>query len=222
MARGQSMQIALPGAMFNASNGLAISAPNAEFRRIEPDGSIAWRLKVDSHGLLVNCLVYTAWGDVWSKSKRFISEVLDVASSAREVSIRSALFQVVDVFNWSGLASDYSPDALFAVDSEYLPKAVLNKGHLWHSHQGWYVSSNLPSSGKRLLERVHIDCAEKDELPHARIDVYHELSFSASAESRKFIGDEVDGVFDYLHVRNKQVMRNLLTATILRRIGLND
>jgi len=195
------------------------------FDKYKPDGSLAWRLQANEDSLVVNCLDYTRWNDVWGSAKRF----LDSATKALEAEglfIRSVGLQYIDLFLWDGDANDYDSSELLKADSDFIPASIRNKGPFWHLHQGWFQECDEPLTG-RLLERMHLDSADdtaKGEL-FVRCDNTLRIDLFTPIDPNEFF-DQQDGfsdsVYDFLHEKNKHVMRNYLNEETVKNIRLDS
>lgn len=194
------------------------------FDRIKPDGNIAWRLRANPSGLFVNCLVYDRWSEVWPKVASFLKAAYEVAAGS-DNAIRTIALQYIDVFEWLAPLEDYRIDALLNRDSPHVPKALWDKSYLWHLHEGWYRSDDLPVPG-RLLERIHLDAVvDNNGRPTVRMDTALNLEIATEEHISDPFGEfsaVTDRLFNNLHGLNKGLVRAYITEDMAERIGLND
>lgn len=187
------------------------------FERIKPDGSLDWRLLVDQNNIFVNCLSYTRWVEVWPRAKKYIEEVIEVAS-AGDALIVSATLQYIDMFIWSASPEEYDARLLMR-EGDYVPPAVFSRGHLWHLYQGWFE----PAQTGRILERVHIDAVEQDGvLPVVKFDIYMQDQLGTFyTPSEAINGGWLEATFDGMHQKNKRLLESFITPEMATRIDLN-
>ena len=55
--------------------------PPLEFGRYNPSGDPDWRLLLHGTNIVVNCLAYTRWPDVWSLARQLFSDVVTVLNT---------------------------------------------------------------------------------------------------------------------------------------------
>lgn len=198
-------------------------SPVLDFERINPDGTLSWRLHVESRAIFVNCLSYEGWDNAWPKARNFLKLALQHATKQRKNGVKSTIFQVIDVFDWTGDKADYNAMQLFRQGSELVPDSMFRSGPLWHLHQGrFFESPSLPLSAYRVLERVNIDSAENEANQYStRVDVFQDLQLGSPISTSDFMMTGLEAAFKYLHDKNKDVVRALLTEDMSKRIGLS-
>lgn len=188
------------------------------FERVNPDGTLNWRLRVDQSVILVNCLEYTRWSDVWPRAKRYFEEVCR-AADATDLRLTSLLLQYVDVFGWDGDPEDYDASMLVDASTGFVPSSVLKRGSFWHLHQGWF--DQVPAG--RRLERVHIDAVhDENDRPIVKIDSFLQLSMTEQRNVVTYFDDAtLETIFSELHLRGKQLFREIIRDEVCQEIGLN-
>lgn len=195
-----------------------------QFERFKPDGSLAWRLSARDNALLVNCLVYTRWDDIWRVSRRFMKDAATALSKKGNFILNVAL-QYIDVFNWKGDVNLYDAKELLRYDKlqTVIPESIWNKGPLWHLHQGWFTEIRKPVQA-RLLDRMHIDALKSQSGYLIRFDNMLQIDFPSPLAAKTIFSGKPskgDNLFNYLHVSNKNSLGNFLTDSMKKRIGLN-
>jgi uncharacterized protein (TIGR04255 family) len=207
-----------------ATQTLVPPGGGVSFDRVNPDGTLDWRLRADDAALFVNCLSYTGWAEVWPRTRRYLQQACDVAVRPENM-LRGAIMEYIDVFEWVDEAERYELDLLFDRDSAYVPNSVWGKGALWHLHQGWFRTDNLPVKG-RMLERIHLDGVIDDtsHRPTVRMSTYLSLEFESPIGHHDFFEAArglADGIFGELHRLNKGLVGNYITKDMATRIKLN-
>ena len=199
--------------------------PPLEFVRYKSDGRLDWRLILHGAHITINCLAYTRWRHVWKQARGLFalgSEVLPEPTVITAVAL-----QYVNVFSWGGPTEDYDARQLLDESSSSVPASVLDRGPLWHLHQGWFESHLDPPEG-RVLRRMHID-AIADEVDEYRVkfENLQRLVLAGDGAERKAkaafsaTGTLIDDSFAGLHDLAKRSLRNYLTEDVQRTINLH-
>lgn len=187
------------------------------------DGSLDWRLRIQDKWIAVNCLSYTRWAEVSARARKLLSDASSIASAADNPVVGIAL-QYIDVFEWVGNIDGYRLDELLDKDSDLVLPGLFEAGPLWHLHQGRFRMNGLPAAG-RLLERVHLDGAQYKDVHNVKIDITLRLDLAepVAGAAAVFEGKAplVDPVLEYLHKHNKELLEDLITAEMAKRIELN-
>lgn len=192
------------------------------FDAIKKDGGLEWRLRAEDNSLLVNCLDYSRWSQVWPKAREYLRAASDILL-ATDNTIAGVLLQYIDVFCWDGPLANYNVAELLDANGAHVPKSVLGCEPLWHLHQGWYRTDNLPAPG-RLLERVHLDAVlDEKGIPVVKVDTYMMLELAGQQNNVATFGGGApmaDRVFDDLHKANKSLLKSFLTSDMAKKINL--
>ncbi|NTG19403.1 TIGR04255 family protein [Agrobacterium rhizogenes] len=191
------------------------------FDRVNPDGTLAWRLKFDQNNIFVSCLQYTRWADIWPKVQDFLNNACDLAVSEDNL-VTSAIMQFIDVFEWEGDKSEYSTGELLNPESRLIPSAVFDRSQFWHLHQGWFDDETARGIA-RIHQRIDIDGVEDGEgLPIVKIDSYIQHQLHTVKESKAiFASGWIEEIFGEMHQEGKRMIASLLTPDMARRIDLN-
>ena len=70
-----------------------------QFVRHKADGGVEWRLHAAEGDVVVNCLAYTRWHDVWKRARTLFANVSKILPN--ETAISSASLQYTNVFSWT-------------------------------------------------------------------------------------------------------------------------
>ena len=191
------------------------------FQAYRRDGRISWRLGARENTILVNCLEYTRWDEVWRKAKSFVQRALPYFSEDNQ--IISFQLQYIDLFRWHGVPDEIDFQELLRSPSKYVPDMAWDKGAIWHLHLGWFIPIQNPVSG-RLLERTHLDAVFAEGDATTKIDSVLRLDLTESVHKPDQVLDGpepvVDRVYDYLHLRHKEIFGEFLSEQMCKRIGL--
>ncbi len=223
--RGQKLQLGPD--MSVGPQILESTLDGALFRTLQRDGSLDWQVAIEGSLLKVNCGSYSRWANVWPTARGYLNRLCKQFVSS-STPVTSVALQYVDEFVWTSSEDTYDATTLFKRESEYFLPRMCSAGHLWHLHLGWFEKHNLPAEGRR-LERVHIDAIEEAPIKRlaTRIDITLRHDFSKRLNDQvQLFGTRSEGVldkmFETMHVRNKEMMKSLMTSQMADRIGLND
>ncbi|MFN3547181.1 MAG: TIGR04255 family protein [Mesorhizobium sp.] len=203
--------------------GLPLPPASVAFERLRPDGTADWKLRLEGDRVLLNCLDYSRWSEIWPAASRYLFKVAWLATNG-DNPVVAALLQYVDVFEWTGDRNSYDAAELLKKGAA-IPATILNKGPFWHLHQGWFRSEpRLPAS--RLLERVHLDAVEDDRTkrPIVRLDTYLDVTLDAPMVLVGMGQTEnaaLASLFSVLHDLDKELMLSVLSTKAAKRIKLN-
>jgi len=199
----------------------------ARFRTLQRDGTLDWQVGIEDTLVKVNCGSYSRWDNVWPTALSYLKQV-SAAFISPATPVVSFGLQYIDEFIWTGDIGAYDASEVFDSASEFFLSHMNREGHLWHLHQGWFVSNNLPEPGRR-LERLHIDALEQGPVKRfpTKIDTMlrHDLAEARGSFAEVFNSIEgnilVERIFISLHQRNKEILKSLLTTEMAKRIGLD-
>lgn len=189
------------------------------FDRFKADGSIEWRLNVTGNSILVNCLSYTRWHEVWPRARDYLISAIRAVGSDDNPLVATTL-QYIDMFAWEGAPEDYEISRLLDLSSDFLPSSLSERGQLWHLHQGWFVPVSVQPP-RRTLKRIHIDALEQDASPMVKIDTYINLEHRLGVPIGHFTTDRFNAIFDDLHKQSTTMLAGILSEETRQRINLN-
>ena len=196
-----------------------------QFVRHKADGGVEWRLHAADGDVVVNCLAYTRWHDVWERARTLFTNVSKILPN--ETAISSASLQYTNVFSWDKAANGYDVRRLLNENSRCVPAAILECGPYWHLHQGWFSQGDELPEVARVLDRVNMDATDDPTKGCVvKFENLYRLDFTADASPRlrkAFRTDSttMDSYFDYLHKRAKESLSDYLAADLHGRLGLH-
>lgn len=198
-------------------------ARGVNFEAIKKDGTLDWRLQAEGNAITVNCLSYSNWAEVWARAKSYLQQAYEIVLGDGKA-IRQCVLQYVDVFRWSDDVAQYELSALLNQRSKYLAPKIFGAGPLWHLHQGWFRNIDSPQAG-RVLERINLDGVQVESAHYnVNIDAYLrlELKEPISNWDRSVSGsDDIDVIYDWLHLNSKKLVADCLNDEVGNRIGLH-
>ena len=198
-----------------------VPAMGVVFERIKPDGTIAWRLTCNQSSILVNCLEYTTWSEIWPQALALMRKVI-LSLGETDLKIVNVMHQTVDMFRWEGSLDSYAATLLLDPQKGFVPQRIFNNGPEWHLYQGWFNESSDPVLG-RILNRIHIDTLI-EPMGSVRMDTYlrKDLGELVEISSLELDNGAIEKIFAWLHTENKEVLKNFLTEPILASINLGN
>lgn len=195
-----------------------VPASGVSFERVKPNGEISWRLICERNTIFVNCLDYTRWEEVWNTVKRYINKCINCAEIENQ-GISAVTLQYIDLFSWNKGIERYDAGLLLNLTGQDFPLRLQNNGAVWHYHTGWFEDHTHPFTGP-VLNRLHLD-AVKDKTPKVKIDhlLRKQLPTTLPLSGIRS-NDQVDLAMNWMHDRNKEVLRQSLTHETASMIGL--
>jgi len=204
--------------------GVSITPPTAgvSFDAMKRDGSLEWRLRAEDNQLILNCLAYSRWSEIWPRARDYLKAASEIVIG-NDNHVRGILLQYVDVFLWKGDVAAYDPKLMLDPNSTHVPKSILECGPMWHLHQGWYRDDSLPEPG-RLLERLHLNAIPDDTgVPTVKVDTYLQLELANEQSVVSLFQNTpsmIENAFKYLHNDSKALLKSFLTDELAKRIDL--
>ncbi len=197
--------------------------PPLQFTRFRPDGQLDWRLHILNEHIVVNCMAYTRWLNIWAQARKLFAAVGDVLPDGRQLA--SIGLQYINFFRWDGAPEDYDAATLLDRESHFVPSSLFGRGRYWHLHQGWFSSVTEPVVG-RVLDRMHIDAIDDNGKPVVKFDNFHRLDLGSDAglnlgRAFRAQSNRVDVCFESLHDRGKRSLSNYLTEKAEGSINLH-
>lgn len=200
-------------------------------QRIKPDGSVEWMLRTTENVIGVHCLEYSTWDAVWEQANRyFLATLKQIEGESNFIS--SVGLKYVDRFLYEGVEDKYDSSLLFNKETDLIAKKAFSASPLWHCHIGWFEKSPTFLSGN-LLNKINIDSVyanisgRRRSLVTIEHDAIIQIEDNVNNGKLSSITDKLDDddscldkVMGKLHMSNKDVLRNLLTEQMAKRICL--
>lgn len=197
----------------------------------QENGKPDWALRASENMIVVNCLKYDNWENVWPKACKLMLRAAQCVDSDR-ISITHAAFQVIDKFVYDKKPEPYSIGDVFNPDSEFLTQHAKNSGELWHVFQGWFENVLAPGNNEdNVLHTLKLGSSINNEKLIALIDHNLQRNFKSKVVSvKELLGLEspengsafANQLFRDLHDGNVLMLRNLLAMDQQIAIGLKQ
>ncbi len=185
---------------------------------MKPDGNPVWLMQVGANKIEIVCSVYSRWDQVWSNACENFVKVLSIFSEEQKsLHLGATDMAVKDVFLAPG--ANASVGTLFR-RSEMLPASIFaDRGPNWHCHTGWIVSMN---EQVQTLHNLNIDSVFRGGDTYIEIAHYQlrntGVDLPVDQVARDF--ETIQKVYSDLHLGNKKVVSEILSAQVSNSIGL--
>jgi len=215
------------GFQVNMSSG----APNVSqiiqegflWQRMKSDGTVGWQISVQEDRVVVNCLEYTNWDQVWAKMSRWLLDMHQQIIAGGHTATAFSL-QFIDQFSRKQPVTRHILRELFSTESKFLPRRFFENSELWHVHQGWFEEAPAPLKGKKLNV---INLGANRIGPHNTVTLDHLMRVNLAADSPPLLTTEIEGsaletALGALHNENKHTVSDILSPEAAKAIGLVD
>jgi uncharacterized protein (TIGR04255 family) len=163
---------------------------------------------------------YTRWEKFRSDINSYLSILLKSINAQKGV--LGISLQIADVFNWRSDPADLNVAEVFSKESKYLMSNVFEPDILfWHSHHGCLLQQALPVNFQQ-LDNININKTFSTGEHQFQILTSHKVTFQSPLY--KFLDvnkEKVFSILDNLHVRNKEILKDVLMPKIQAKINLN-
>lgn len=212
-----------------------------ELESLKDDGQVSWGITLSTDGLLIHCLEYSTWSEVWSEALGYINTIFNILSFDNSLLITNIGLKYLDIFRNKNLDQNFCISELFSEGNPFLTKKSMYSGSAWHCNSGWF--DELPAeiniknfSSLKCLNQLKVESnfildEETNERAYSEVSIDHGsfLIPSALSASKSTIGIEIGKLgesyfgeyFEFLHQNNKNILSELLTQKTCKRISLN-
>jgi hypothetical protein len=193
-------------------------------QRLAPDGRPQWQLNASEDHLMVQCTEYHQWRSEWQRARRYLQIMCTpLAEAAPGMGVVALVHSALDRFVFNGDPDSYDHRVLFQEDCRYLTPQIVDSGAIWHIHQGWLESMEIPIRG-RLLQLVNLGSVVESGRAVTSIDHGIHYQFANPEPLSVFFGPAAhrvpDTFFEDAHRRNKDLLISTLQDDALEQIGL--
>ncbi len=231
----------LPAEAFQA--GLAISvdvlsgitphgtgSAGTYFRRFNTKGGVEEELRIERNLIGYRTGSYDRWKGIVEKLEVLVLPLVELYS--KEVPILdSAILQYVDRFKIKG-KSDVDWSELFRPDTQWVVSGMLHTRTAWHSHCGRFEEATTKQTDRHLVN-VNVDVGEPTAMlggePIASLailtlcsDTFIRPGATPALFDPTTIASNLRARFDALHVRSKEILKEVLAEPYLKRIGMDE
>lgn len=177
---------------------------------------------VDGHSVASNCYNYSRWATIAPKCIESLIAGIDLLQAC-EMKVSRISLVVLDKFISEKPVEQADFSNFLSEESRYFTKyANPTRKDLWHIHQGWFEKSRSFDNAK-LHNSINID-VNKGQKGNCETLILNQISYfwENVTTSPKYseISSRLISLFDDLHIINKQIMLDILDASMSKRIGL--
>lgn len=205
----------------NPAGGNAVRQTHASgwvFERFQPNGLLERNLALTANTLAVTCHTYTRWSETFSEALKLMRPFVPLISASSGGFTAFGL-QYLDTFVIEGQEADFRPEMVLSTKSKTLPASVFERRSLWHAHHGYFT--DLPSRPeRRQLTVINTDLVRENTSLLLRILSMHRTLFA----SPLVYTDEapLNEAMIEMHDENKELLRDMLNADMLRAVGFAE
>jgi uncharacterized protein (TIGR04255 family) len=195
------------------------------------NGKPDWALRASDNMIVVNCLKYDNWENVWPKACQLMLRAAQCVDSDTN-SIAHAAFQVIDKFVYDEKPTPYFIKDVFNQESEFLTPQIKNAGELWHIFQGWFEGgATRDTKVDEVLHILKLASSMNNEKLVAQIDHTLQKNFKNKIVNvKELLGLKTpeygsifaNQLFKDLHDKNVLILRNVLAMEQQIAIGLKQ
>ncbi|MDQ6951163.1 MAG: TIGR04255 family protein [Mariprofundales bacterium] len=181
-------------------------------QKTRENGQPEWQLRAQGNSIIATCFHYDRWK---IESEKAVNHLLKIVSPVEQDNpVALVALQTVDRF--MDKVETYHISGVLNPDSRFLTKQALESGGLWHVHQGWFEQS---VQDQKCLNVLNLSTTETPDGISTIIDHNTQMIFNAG-KSVAHLENELADIFEILHNKNKEVIRELLSDGQKEKIGL--
>lgn len=202
------------------------SAPSGHvFTRVRPDGTVESQLQVQKLAIAFLTSSYTRWTDLSAQTRRYIDHLLPIYAAGCEVAQVQLAYS--DKFLSTSTPETSTPGRILREGSPYLAHTVFRAQNLWHCHTGTF--ERVGETVKR-LRNVQVEFVTETREDQERgvlairttlADMYNQPGFKQSQFKPESAAQHVCETLEELHAIDKEILRDILTDEMARRIALD-
>lgn len=184
------------------------------FESLSDTGNPLWTVQLHKKGIAVICRDYSRWEYVFPQAQAYFSKFLFLVS---EMDIGTVALEYVDEFLIDDIKLEWKSE-LFNDKTKYIVNNIFETDDFWHSHHGFFTTSDKPLDYK-VLNSVNIEYVS--EVPSNNYKVVIRTQHK-SAVKLKIENSKIYEIIESNHALNKSILIDLLSENMLDRIKLKD
>lgn len=195
------------------------------FSRSRPDGIVEAELRVERNSMLFRTTLYEGWNKTWPASRKYLEKGIPYFASKSKILAIGLIY--LDKFVWRGPIEDCRAAGLFLQNSKYMSSHVFDIPDLWHSHTGLFT--RVDEYTKRLLS-INVDCTDEQPVAEGprrvvsintvQTDFLNQLGYGQTELTNDNAWHFVEQHIEALHIRAKEVLSGIISADMVKRIGM--
>ena len=189
------------------------------FSRFSPNGEIQKQVHISRTNCLMIVSDYNRWGDLLDEASLLLSVIFPAINE--DVLVAAAGLQYSDRFIWKSTSMSINFRDVFRVNSPFIAAHSLACSEPWHSHHGYFMSCDTPIPHTR-LDNINVNVADEAEGRSIQILTSHRALFKTPIPATIQAITSVIDIENSMHMKNKEIFKQLLTDDLLTKINLTD
>lgn len=209
-----------------------------ELESLDERGELNWGLSLSENKFLVHCLNYSSWEVTLDEIIGYISDVLEFLKDNDTLLISNFGLKYLDRFVYSENIEESKLVSLFNRENIFLAKNILESGDVWHSNTGWF--EDMPedfiienSYAFKCLNQLGVESksnGKNNDIEEIIVSIDHgcflipkkviENDSKYGIEVKHISMGYINKCFNFLHDKNKIVLKGLLSDSMSKRINL--
>ena len=188
-------------------------------QRMRPDGTPEWGVQASEDSIILHCLEYSTWSEVWARVQLYFQAILAKIIPS-DIVLNAITLKYVDQFVFQGdYSTEYNPLLLFNEKTKFIhPSALRESGSRWHCHTGWFAPYK---DAFECLNQLNIDTAILQNGNHRTKIEHNQMIRNVNININELLGSaSLDNYMSYMHKENKNIVRDLLNPQMAKRISL--
>lgn len=181
-------------------------------------GTAVSKLNVNRTNCVIEINEYDRWEPTIRAVMNYFKIVLPVILTDKSVSV--VALQYTDSFAWKDDPENLNLSEVFSDNSPYLTSNVFKQKNLWHCHHGYWIEG-LGGLGGNCLDNINISTVENKGDREIQIVTAHQfvLDKHIRLSTENYLGT-IETIQNKLHVHNKNILTQLLSQKVCKKIGL--
>lgn len=189
------------------------------YSHLADSGEILQQIQLSKSNLLFIVSHYTRWDDLIATAESILNSVASIVIKSTNIGIIG--LQYLDRFVWAGDRRGINYKSIFNHNSKFLTPHIFECEDDWHSHHGYF--EKYGEGNNRILNVINTATIGQPSEIYIDILSSHRMHASpAISNSGEKTFDDIKSVFTDLHIKNKAVLREMLTVEVLNKIGMHS
>ncbi|MCK9454239.1 TIGR04255 family protein [Sulfurimonas sp.] len=174
-----------------------------------PDKPFSWKVLINVDQILIQCLEYSRWHNIFEEFKNYIEKVFSLIGG--NLLIRQMTLEYLDEFILNNPQSNWKKE-LFAEDCSYILPNIYSLEDFWHINHGYFVTKAEFDSYK-MLDTLNINYfADEQDAMKQKIQVrtQHNLLLGVCQYNK----DKFFTYLDEMHIHSKSIFDTIIREEV--------
>jgi uncharacterized protein (TIGR04255 family) len=192
-----------------------------QFSRFRMPNFVARSAQISRDNFVVIVSDYTRWRSVLDEVVATVKALVTPVLEAQTIPVAAIGLQYTDVFHWRAAPNTLNLKEVFSSQTKLIPASALEQTNLWHNHHGYFVDLADPVPC-RLTENVNTEIVEQSGQRSIGIVTAHRAQLAQNSFIWKIdeLETKIAAVWELLHSRNKNLLRDILSEEVKTKIKL--